>query len=41
MLEQIKGINLKGANFANQTELNLFKSFNDKVAKLALVYGRN
>ncbi|MFQ9979931.1 MAG: AAA family ATPase [Finegoldia magna] len=41
MLEQIKGIKLKGANFANQTELNLFKSSNDKVAKLALVYGRN
>lgn len=41
MLEQIKGIKLKGANFVNQTELNLFKSSNDKVAKLALVYGRN
>lgn len=41
MLEQIKGLKLKGANFVNQTELNLFKSSNDKVAKLALVYGRN
>lgn len=41
MLAQIKGIKLKGANFVNQTELNLFKSSNDKVAKLALVYGRN
>ena len=41
MLEQIKGIKLKGANFVSQTELNLFKSSNDKVAKLALVYGRN
>lgn len=41
MLEKIKGIKLKGANFVNQTELNLFKSSNDKVAKLALVYGRN
>lgn len=41
MLEQIKGIKLKGANFVNQTELNLFNSPNDKVAKVALVYGRN
>lgn len=41
MLEQIKGIKLKGANFVNQTELNLFNSSNDKVAKVALVYGRN
>lgn len=41
MLEQIKGIELKGANFVSQTELNLFRSSNDKVAKLALVYGRN
>lgn len=41
MLEQIKGIKLKGANFVNQTELNLFNSPNDKVAKVALVHGRN
>lgn len=41
MLEQIKGIKLKGANFVNQTELNLFNSPNDKVAKVALAYGRN
>lgn len=41
MLEQIKGIKLKGANFVNQTELNLFNSPNDKIAKVALVYGRN
>ena len=41
MLEQIKGIKLKGANFVNQTELKLFNSTNDKVAKVALVYGRN
>ena len=41
MLEQIKGIKLKGANFFNQTELNLFNSPKDKVAKVALVYGRN
>lgn len=41
MLEQIKGIKLKGANFVNQTELKLFNSPNDKVAKVALVYGRN
>ena len=41
MLEQIKGIKIKGANFANQTELNLFNSPEDKVAKVALVYGRN
>ncbi|MFM1539733.1 AAA family ATPase [Helcococcus ovis] len=41
MLEQIKGIKLKGANFVNQTELKLFNSSNDKVAKVALVYGRN
>ena len=41
MLEQIKGIKLKGANFVNQTELKFFNSTNDKVAKVALVYGRN
>ena len=41
MLEQIKGIKLKGANFVNQTELDLFNSPKDKVAKVALVYGRN
>lgn len=41
MLEQIKGIKLKGANFVNQTELKLFNSPNDKVAKVALLYGRN
>ena len=41
MLEQIKGIKLKGANFVNQIELNLFNSSNDKVEKVALVYVRN
>lgn len=41
MLEQIKGIKLKGANFVNQTELNLFNSPKDKIAKVTLVYGRN
>lgn len=41
MLDQIYGIKLKGANFVNQTELNLFNSPNDKVAKVALVYGKN
>lgn len=41
MLEQIKGIKLKGANFTNQTELNLFDSSSNTVAKVALVYGRN
>ena len=41
MLEQIKGIKLKGANFVNQTELKLFNRPNDKVEKVALFYGRN
>ena len=41
MLEQIKGIKLKGANFFNHTELNLFNSPKDKIAKVTLVYGRN
>lgn len=41
MLEQIKGIKLKGANFVNQTGLNLFNSPKDKIAKVTLVYGRN
>ena len=41
MLEKIKGIKLKGANFVNQTELNLFNSSKDKVVKVALVYGKN
>lgn len=34
MLEQIKGIKLKGVNFVNQTELNLFNSPKDKIAKV-------
>ena len=41
MLEQLKGINLKGANFVNQTKLDLFNSTNDKVVKAALIYGKN
>ena len=41
MLEQIKGIKLKGANFTNHTELNLFDSPSNQVTKVALVYGRN
>ena len=41
MLEKIKGIKIKGANFVNQTELNLFNKSNDKIAKAALIYGRN
>ena len=40
MLEQLKGINLKGANFVNQTKLDLFNSTNDKVVKAALIYGK-
>lgn len=35
-----KRYKIKGANFVNQAELNLFNSSNDKVAKVALVYGK-
>lgn len=41
MLDQIKGIKIKGANFVSQTELNIFKREDDKIAKIALVYGKN
>lgn len=41
MLNQIKGIKIKGANFVSQTELNIFERKDEKIAKIALVYGKN
>ena len=41
MLEKIKGIKIKGANFTYLTDINLFKGQNDKIEKATLVYGRN
>ena len=41
MLEKIKGLKIKGANFTYLTDINLFKGQNDKIEKATLVYGRN
>ncbi|WP_197035183.1 AAA family ATPase [Oceanivirga salmonicida] len=41
MLNEVVGIELKGANFSLDTKLNLLKKSNNNLIKGSLVYGRN
>lgn len=41
MIKSISGIKIKGANFLNETSLNLFDNTVDKLSKASLIYGRN
>lgn len=41
LIEDISGIKIKGANFSNETTLNLFDNTGDKLSKASLIYGRN